>query len=231
MRSTQVCAILTFYLVIIAQCTISAAQVVTQTGKEKIESYDKATEVLTISVEYSYQWPVGPDRSFTVPQTLIGNPKFSSGCTFTPQNRTIRCPRGITFFSISYQYRKQVNATEDGKEEFTYESGFQRQAGRTNAIYDLFYPSSWIVRRDISNKPFPEPKVDAPGHFQWVEENISAFVAQVRFQTAPCSNDDPCIVARVDPVLGCVIDDGTSFNPDFWNDWMVGGEIQFNNNC
>src|SRR5262245_56514001 len=51
MRSAQaVCMILTIFLAVISQSTLSAAQgVVTQTGKETIESYDSATEVLTIS--------------------------------------------------------------------------------------------------------------------------------------------------------------------------------------
>ena len=97
--------ILTLFLAVIAQCSLSAAQgVVTQTGTETIESYDSATEVLTVSVEYSYQWQVGPDRFFGAPLGLIGEVNFSpqgpGGCTaLTP--RYIKCPRGITNFNIS----------------------------------------------------------------------------------------------------------------------------------
>jgi hypothetical protein len=56
MSSAQTfCVILTVFLAVISQCTIAAAQgVVTQTGQETIESYDSATERLTIGVEYSY---------------------------------------------------------------------------------------------------------------------------------------------------------------------------------
>jgi hypothetical protein len=61
MRSTKaVCVILTTFLAVISQCTISAAQrVVTQTGRETIENYDSGMEVLTIHAEYSYEWLPG----------------------------------------------------------------------------------------------------------------------------------------------------------------------------
>jgi hypothetical protein len=45
-------------------------------------------------------------------------------------------------------------------------------------------------------------------------------------QTAGDTNS--CIQIREDQVLGCLMDDGRSYNPDFWND---GGPIQNNNNC
>jgi hypothetical protein len=180
MKSAQALQVfLTIFLSVIAQCTISTAQaVVTQTGKETIESYDSATERLTISVEYNYQWQVGPDRFFTVEPNLIGNPSFSwtgtGACTSTPKNRTIRCPRGITSFHISYRYQLQINI---GQGEFTYLSRFQRQFVPTNATYDLFYPSSWNVIR-VSPEPTVDNKLD---HFRWVQPNTNSFVAQVRF--------------------------------------------------
>jgi hypothetical protein len=185
MKSTQtLCATLTLFLAVVFQCHISAAQdVVTQTGRETIESYDSATERLTISVEYIYQWLPGPARSFTVPLNVVGAVSFSAtgagGCTQI-NTRTIRCPSGITGFRISYRYQLQINATEDGREEFTYQSGFARQAGLTNAKYDLFFPPSWTFH---TVSPEPNPNVEEPGHFQWVLQNINAFTAQVRFQT------------------------------------------------
>jgi hypothetical protein len=61
MRSTKaVCVILTTFLAVISQCTISAARrVVTQTGRETIDNYDSGMAVLTIHAEYSYEWLPG----------------------------------------------------------------------------------------------------------------------------------------------------------------------------
>jgi hypothetical protein len=191
---------LTIFLAAISQHTISVAQgVVTQTGKETIESYDSVKEVLTISGEYSYQWPSGPtNRSFPIPKDkLIGavsfSPKGANACNMASNGASIQCPgRFVTSFSMSYRYKMQINATEDGQEEFTYESGFARQAGYNNVTYDLLYPHSWIIRRDRFNKPSPEPKIDGPGHFQWELQNINAFTAKVRFRIRP-----PCPAGMV----------------------------------
>ena len=90
-------------------------------------------------------------------------------------------PSGTTSFSISYRYQLQINVTGDGT-EFTYLSDFDREFAPTDATYDLFYPSSWSFL-SVS----PAPTVAVPGHFQWVRQNISAFVAQVRFQIATSS--------------------------------------------
>jgi hypothetical protein len=131
MKSTQtLCATLMIFLAVVFQCHISAAQgvIVTQTGRETIESYDSATERLTISAEYRFQWqPSDRVRSFSAPVGLIGEVSFSSGgtgvCTqFNP--RLIKCPPGITSATISYQYWKRIFASEDGQERFNYESGF-----------------------------------------------------------------------------------------------------------
>ena len=76
MKRAQVfCVILTIFLAVVSQCPIAAAQIATQTGSETIESYDRATERLTIRVAYIYQWPQGPTlRSFTIPpeEDLLG---------------------------------------------------------------------------------------------------------------------------------------------------------------
>jgi len=42
------------------------------------------------------------------------------------------------------------------------------------------------------------------------------------------SNGDPCVQSRIDPILGCVMDDGRDFNPDFWSD---GRDTELSNNC
>ncbi len=186
--------ILTLFLAVLAQCNHSAAQgVVTQTGTETIESYDSATEVLTVSVEYSYEWPSERTiRSFSVPppEDLIGEVSFSptgtGGCTRV-NARTIRCPSFTTSFSISYRYLKQVFATEDEKENFNYRSDWGFHGRTANTTLDLFYPPSLVVcRDDPCNAPNPEPNIDEPGHLQWVEENEnSRFLAEVRFQVGP----------------------------------------------
>jgi hypothetical protein len=188
MRSPQaVRVILTVCLAVISQYHISAAQVpVTQTGRETIESYDSAKERLTISVEYSYQWQAPRIRTFTVPpkKNLIGEVSFSpqgtGACTWL-NTRVIGCASGITSFHISYRYWKQIFVTEDGLEEFTYQSDFERLPGYTNAKYDLFYPFYWTYS---SVDPVPNPiiNVNDLGHLTWVLRNKNVFLAKVRFQ-------------------------------------------------
>jgi hypothetical protein len=118
---------------------------------------------------------------------VIGAVSFSAtgtgGCTQI-NSRTIRCTSGITSFRISYRYQMQVFASEDGTEEFSYQSTFARQAGLTNARYDLFFPPSWTVLIIA-----PAPNFKESGHFQWVRQNINSFVAQVRFQIRPDCRD------------------------------------------
>jgi hypothetical protein len=95
---------------------------------------------------------------------------------------SIQCPgRFVTSVKISYRFWKQIYATEDGLEEFTYQSGFERLPGYTNATYDLFYPFYWTYS---SVEPVPNPiiNVNGLGHLTWVLRNKNAFTAKVRFQ-------------------------------------------------
>jgi hypothetical protein len=171
--------------------------------------FDSAKPPLTVGVATFSGGEVLSATTFLPadPTNVYGTSFFCSGCASTitidfsvpVSNVSMFVANGQTF-TVTYTARDD----QGGVQTIALAANFQSGAGT------LTLPSSGVMQVTVSGDTFV-----------W-----DFFVDNVTFET--CSGDDPCVLTREDAVLGCVIDDGRHFSPDFWND---SGDIQLKNNC